>query len=239
MREGEHEEARSLYGESLSIYEGIGDRGGKATSLGGLARSASAQGDHAQAAQYFLRALRIAVDVRFVSLTLSLLVGTGRLMSQMGRAERGVELLALVLHHPGSEEETRERAERLLDQQRVGMDREQFALASDRGRGQRLEVEVEDVQVALTSMQGAREARPDGDDLSPATVQQPLVEPLTPRELEVLNLIATGRTNKQIAQDLVLSVGTVKYYTSHIYGKLGVSSRTQAVARARELGLLV
>jgi LuxR family maltose regulon positive regulatory protein len=70
-------------------------------------------------------------------------------------------------------------------------------------------------------------------ELSPA-----LVEPLTPRELEVLHLIATGLTNQQISDELIISVGTAKFYTSQIYSKLSVSSRTQAIARARELDLL-
>lgn len=65
-----------------------------------------------------------------------------------------------------------------------------------------------------------------------------LIEPLTNRELEVLHLIAEGHSNQQIADQLIISKGTVKYYTSHIYSKLQVASRTQAVAHARELGLL-
>jgi len=67
---------------------------------------------------------------------------------------------------------------------------------------------------------------------------QPLVEPLTGRELEVLNLISQGFTNHQIAVQLVITLHTVKKHTSNIYGKLGVSSRTQAVARGQELRLL-
>jgi LuxR family maltose regulon positive regulatory protein len=65
-----------------------------------------------------------------------------------------------------------------------------------------------------------------------------LVEQLTPREMEVLLLIATGDSNQEIAEKLVITVRTVKKHTSNIYGKLSVSSRMQAVARARELGLL-
>jgi LuxR family maltose regulon positive regulatory protein len=64
-----------------------------------------------------------------------------------------------------------------------------------------------------------------------------LVEPLTPREMEVLRLIAAGASNQSIAERLVITVRTVKKHTGNIYGKLGASSRTQAVARARELGL--
>jgi LuxR family maltose regulon positive regulatory protein len=66
----------------------------------------------------------------------------------------------------------------------------------------------------------------------------PLIEPLSPREIEVLRLVATGATNPQIAQRLFITVDTVKKHLSNIFGKLGVKNRTQAVARARELGLL-
>lgn len=65
-----------------------------------------------------------------------------------------------------------------------------------------------------------------------------LVEPLSEREREILQLIAEGLTNRQIADRLVLAIGTVKAHTSSIYGKLGVANRVQAVARARELKLL-
>ena len=61
---------------------------------------------------------------------------------------------------------------------------------------------------------------------------------MTPRELEILQLIAEGYSNKEIAQKLYISVRTVKYYATNIYGKLDVSGRTQAAFRARELGLL-
>jgi LuxR family maltose regulon positive regulatory protein len=68
--------------------------------------------------------------------------------------------------------------------------------------------------------------------------KQPLIEPLSERELEVLRLIAEGLSNQAIAQRFVLSVGTVKAHTASIYRKLNVTSRTQAVARARELKLM-
>jgi len=61
---------------------------------------------------------------------------------------------------------------------------------------------------------------------------------LTPRELEVLQLVAAGASNRQIGQDLMLSEATVKSHLVHIYDKLGVRSRTSAVAAAREQGVL-
>ena len=64
------------------------------------------------------------------------------------------------------------------------------------------------------------------------------VEPLTPRELEVLGLMKLGRTNREIAGDLAISLGTAKNHVEHIIAKLGVSDRTQAVVKALELGIL-
>jgi LuxR family maltose regulon positive regulatory protein len=65
-----------------------------------------------------------------------------------------------------------------------------------------------------------------------------LAEALTPREVEVLRLVAEGLSNQQIASQLYLSLATVKKHTSSILGKLDTSNRTQAIARARQLGLL-
>ncbi|MCB0163388.1 MAG: hypothetical protein KDI79_04120 [Anaerolineae bacterium] len=70
------------------------------------------------------------------------------------------------------------------------------------------------------------------------TAPQPLIEPLSERELEVLRRVAAGYSNKEIAEELVVTVSTVKRHISNIYGKLEAASRTQAVAKARELKLL-
>ncbi len=65
-----------------------------------------------------------------------------------------------------------------------------------------------------------------------------LLDPLTPRELEIIRLIGKGYSNPEIAGELVVTINTIKKHTSNIYGKLGVRSRTQAIARAHELHLL-
>jgi DNA-binding NarL/FixJ family response regulator len=67
---------------------------------------------------------------------------------------------------------------------------------------------------------------------------QSLPEPLSQRELEILRLLANGATNKEIAAQLVLAEGTVKNHVTNILTKLGVTDRTRAALRARELGML-
>jgi LuxR family maltose regulon positive regulatory protein len=86
------------------------------------------------------------------------------------------------------------------------------------------------VQQLLTAFQEMAE--------SPSPVVQPLIEPLSQRELEVLRLIAAGLSNQEIADQTYVALSTIKWHIRNIYGKLGVKSRTQAIARAQELNLL-
>ncbi|NDJ61705.1 MAG: response regulator transcription factor, partial [Chloroflexi bacterium] len=73
---------------------------------------------------------------------------------------------------------------------------------------------------------------------APESEAQTLVDPLSDRELEVLRLLAQGMSNRDIAARLFLSVGTVKVHARNIYGKLGVSNRTEAVTAAYQLRLI-
>jgi DNA-binding NarL/FixJ family response regulator len=82
-------------------------------------------------------------------------------------------------------------------------------------------------------VQGVREEEAGGEPPAP-----PPLQPLTPREVEVLGLLAQGNTNHKLAQVLVISPGTVKRHVENIIAKLGVSDRTQAAVRAYKLGLI-
>ena len=84
---------------------------------------------------------------------------------------------------------------------------------------------------------GAQDIGP-GAGRGSVTAVPGLVDPLTSRELEVLEMLAAGRSNQAIASQLVVTLDTVKKHVSHVLGKLGAANRTEAVARARELSLI-
>jgi DNA-binding NarL/FixJ family response regulator len=93
--------------------------------------------------------------------------------------------------------------------------------------------------MAIASGRGTGAPAGAGVGAEPAGRPRPaLVEPLTDRELEVLRLIARGRGDAAIADELVVSLATAKWHAAHIRAKLGVTSRTQAVLRAQELALV-
>ena len=94
-----------------------------------------------------------------------------------------------------------------------------------------VEPAMQHARLALEGETGAGEARRRRSD-------QPLIEPLSERELEILQLIAAGHSNAEIGQKLYIATGTVKRHINNIYGKLDAGSRTQAIAKARALGLL-
>ena len=79
---------------------------------------------------------------------------------------------------------------------------------------------------------------PDADGAKRVVAVSGLVDQLTSRELEVMEMLAAGKPNQAIARELVVTVDTVKKHVSHVLGKLGAANRTEAVARARALGLI-
>jgi LuxR family maltose regulon positive regulatory protein len=99
---------------------------------------------------------------------------------------------------------------------------------------------VDEVTRAMAVRSGAEVRVPvERGARTPSTGHEPLlVEPLTDRELEVLGLIARGLSDAAIADELVVSLATAKWHAAHIRGKLGVTTRTQAVLRAQELALV-
>jgi LuxR family maltose regulon positive regulatory protein len=107
------------------------------------------------------------------------------------------------------------------------MPAESYTLACERGALDELEPLAQEVAERLAAMDG---------EVMPTS--QTLLDPLSERELEILRLVAQGKSNRQIAAELILALGTVKSHLHHIFQKLDAANRTQAVARARELHLL-
>ncbi|UCH58668.1 MAG: hypothetical protein JSV61_10660, partial [Anaerolineales bacterium] len=107
-----------------------------------------------------------------------------------------------------------------------------------------LRIFLDEGEALLDLLPKARQAAPELvdailDSLQAESGKSPLdqlLEPLSEQELRVLGLIVAGKTNREIADELVISVGTAKWHVHNILQKLGVSNRSQAIARARELG---
>lgn len=236
LLQGQAGEAQRLYEHSLALYQDLGDQGGIAASLNGLGMAACNQGNYQDAHSYLRQALQIAAGIQFMSQLLAILTSSGMLLLQTGYTARAYELLHLALKHPASDRETRKRAQQLLD-------RWEADPASDPGIAQ--QTHISDLETVVTRLQSdfprpvpqPPSAAPPVSTASP-TPDPSLLDPLTARECDVLRLIVAGHSNKDIARTLVMSVSTVKWYTSQIYSKLAVRSRTQAIVRAHELHLV-
>jgi DNA-binding CsgD family transcriptional regulator len=111
-----------------------------------------------------------------------------------------------------------------------------------------LELRMEEGVMAYAPSESGRQGLGKGSASSPGAesgetpgrfvAQERLEDPLSERELEVLSILASGKTNSEAARDLFVSVGTIKSHTGNIYRKLGARNRADALNRARELGLI-
>jgi predicted ATPase/DNA-binding CsgD family transcriptional regulator len=158
------------------------------------------------------------------------------LLARSGQAERAVELLGLAWTQPKSWSSWLGRWT-FLSQVRAELETalgpRAFEAAWARGTRRDLARAIHELLADL---------RPDTPRAFLAGPPHPatsaLIEPLTPRELEVLQLIVAGLDNRGIAEELVVATRTVKKHINHIFGKLAVSHRGEAIARARELALV-
>jgi non-specific serine/threonine protein kinase len=196
-----------------------------------LALAAWALGESQEALSYFdeglTRALPIGVEK--IPAVPSVLAEMAALFVERGERIPALEYLSLALHQPYWKlpQSVKYRALHLLARLGAEMQSDTFQAAVERGKALDLRTAVVSLLARLQAIQA--EASPDTDHRIPL---------LNERELEVLCLVADGLSNREIAEQLVLAVSTVKWYTGEIFGKLHVTSRTQAVARARALGLL-
>ena len=217
----------------------MGDRGGLLRSSHGLGLAALGLGEHETAREQFVQALRVALKADTPPLTLSLLATIGAFLLEAGARELGLATLAIVVHHPAADQATKDRGEKLLVAEgRGGLPAITIPGWPDPAafdRAPHLDTVLMTLQARLA---GLDEVPAGAQRLHIRAEEQSLVEPLTERELEVLEQIALGLTNREIAGRLFIALSTVKSHIKNIYGKMEVSNRVQAVARAQELGLV-
>jgi predicted ATPase/DNA-binding CsgD family transcriptional regulator len=249
--QGAWDEAEDLYRRGLALARQIGDRVTTARALNGLGATAAATGDYATAGQHLAEGLRLLADSGFMRLLLAFIASAGDWLLRVGRTADAVEPLTVARDHPASDHETRTLARQHLATAAASLPADAYEAAAERGRDAHpiaLATRLAPVLSAPPPASAAPPARPVATEQasaapapaapSPSPTAPALVEPLTARELAVLRLIAAGRSNREIADELFLAVNTVRSYTQQLYGKLGVGSRTQAIVRARELHLL-
>jgi predicted ATPase/DNA-binding CsgD family transcriptional regulator len=229
MRLGDYVETKRLYEQSLQLLEEVGQACMIADTHRELAFILYRMNEFNEAVYHYQQCLQILIDTNGYSyLAIWTLMYIAELWTAQGKREEAVELLTLILRHPKSLQWQRDDAGQLLQKLQAEVIPDRFATAQERGR--KLDLRSVIMQLIAELSQPAQAALP--------AVTQSLPDPLTEREIEILNLMADGLSNREIADQLFLAVSTVKWYINQIFGKLHTANRTQAVARARALGLL-
>lgn len=225
----ELERGKRFAEESLRIYQETGIQWGMALSYWILSWAAELSGDPDEARRFVYEGLSIVLKYRLWRHAYYLLSEVAEIYLRQGETERTYGVLAM------------------MEQQRrkLGQAKDNWSLATKidldgdlppnlraavvRGRTRDFETALREVVQHLSV--------PFSNGKPPVPHPEPL-DALSERELEILRLVAEGMSNQQIADHMVIALGTVKTHVHNIYGKLGVESRTQAIARARELNLI-
>lgn len=218
LARGDAAVAERLSKEGLALLRQSGDEGGRAMALTGLARAACLKGDLETARLRFAESLDAALHIGYrpcLYETVIALVESNALPGAWRETDR---LLAAVASDPRAPIDIRRRA---------------TTLSRGASPGEAARVPIERIAGRLAeALRRAGGPPMDRDGLEPRG------SALTPRELKVLELIAQGRTNPEIATQLDISPGTVKWYSSQVMAKLDARNRTDAVGRARARGLV-
>ena len=223
------QDARQTFTENLAYSTRSSYLKGTVLALIGAGDAAKELGEYQESRRYLSQALMTALDSNQIPYVLSALTVTAILLVQTGNRERAAEIALLVLEHRAATHETKSRASQLVSQLEASLGPELLAAAVERAR-------YSDIgQIVKTLLANDLSENP-GPSTAPSANGP--TGALTERELDILRLTAEGLSNREIAEQLFLAVGTVKWYLSEIYAKLYVTSRTQAIARAKELNLL-
>jgi non-specific serine/threonine protein kinase len=238
-QQGDDARARSVYEQSLTLRRQLGDRLGMATVLLQLAWQANAETDHGRATALAADSLRLSWEVGarwHVAECLELL---GILASGRSKWQRAYRLLSagealretLGQAHQRADAQAYARARAELSAALGGT---AFAKAWAAGRGGLLE---DAVQYALAGAPRALPAVGAAARVSPTSARDAAAARLTQREREIASLVARGLSNREVAEELVISRETAAVHVKHILRKLGFTSRAQIAAWAVQQGL--
>ena len=233
LRQHDYERAKALLEEGMALSPSIHDKVLLIFTMVGLGHIALIQSDADHAERYSRQGLTVVNEIGFDLLRTraTFVSDAGWLASLRGDWERAAILLGAGSAGFGGNAGPFYDYEPVTALVRAQLDPDVFAAAWSKGQTMPIEAVI---ALVLQSQLPPQRSKPAS---SPST-DQPLLDPLSERELEVLRLIAEGLSNAEIANQLVIGVSTVKKHVNHIFSKLGVESRTQALIRAGELNLL-
>jgi predicted ATPase/DNA-binding NarL/FixJ family response regulator/transcriptional regulator with XRE-family HTH domain len=231
--------------EALARAREVGDQWSRAKALVTLGQAEAGGGDHMAARRGFKEAIDVSLAARALPTAIAGWVGLATLDAQNGAPS--APLLAILAHvrrHAATSRHTAERAADLWAALAARSDARALAAAEHSATlmqpdrlGQLLSAYAEGrAAAALDTLQLL--PAPHDTSAAPGPLIPTSGESLSPREIEVLRLIALGASNPQIAEQLVISIHTVKTHVAKILDKLNAASRHEAMLRARELGVV-
>jgi DNA-binding CsgD family transcriptional regulator len=233
LQEGRPGDAKRFQMEALRIWTDLGGEHNRRTSHRYLGDIALQEGKYAEARQWYYDGLAVKTDLLQQTIGApSVLASIARLLVAEGAIELAAELSAFLLKHRNSATFNPQRtAVQVLDELKGKLSAAIFAAAVERGTARNLQDILQELLTYLDTPLEEGTRQPE----TPAKLASNF---LTEREQEVLGWMAQGMSNPQIARQLTLAVGTVKWYVSQICSKLHAENRVQALNRARELNLL-
>jgi ATP/maltotriose-dependent transcriptional regulator MalT len=240
LHQGDIPRARFLLEAGLKRHQQLGDQQGQALIYALLAQAAASEHDYLVARNLAAQSLEIARTVHDSRTLILCLEELADVVAGQGEPDWAARLWGAAERYREASHATLAQVERLgrsshIEQAQRLLGEQIFAERWSEGRNMTAE------QAIAASPTHERTSKPPGPAQGRpghTSVAQPLLDPLSGRELEVLQLLAEGASNQEIARALVVTPGTAKLHVSHILSKLGVKSRTRAILRARDLGLL-
>ncbi len=243
LAQGNLDRAEQLTRASLVLGEQMHDRWGIGRALLQLARITSARGDSASAQAYIEDSIGIFTDLgersqhgQALTMLGELARAEGKIVEARTHFEQALAIGEAIQLDPIKLRAQYGLATLMQDDNPAGT----LTLLAPIIASPATEQELRDHAIALRDRISAPIGSPTASQPANASpvAHLPIGEALTPRELEVLSLLASGYSNQAIARELVVAVGTVKRHVNSILGKLNAQSRLEAVVRARALGLV-